>query len=98
MSAISGLKNQRFQVSAIKGEDGNLRIGLEGENLYLTGTENGLTLTAWKGDDSQKWTFDGNTYEPVTGNNSGLTPKRVSYGVEDGYYMMRNRAFIKQST
>lgn len=89
MSAISGLKNQRFQVSAIKGEDGNLRIGLEGENLYLTDTENGLTLTAWKGDDSQKWTFDGNTYEPVTGNNSGLTPKRVSYGVEDGYYMMR---------
>lgn len=86
MSAISGLKNQRYAVSAVKGEDGMQRIKYEGDNLYLTDTEKGLTLSSWSGDDSQKWTLENGVYKPVTGHSTGLTPKRVSYGVEEGYY------------
>ena len=85
MSAISGLKNQRFQVSSIKGEDGSFRLGLEGDNLYLTDTDGKLTLVSWAGEDGQKWTYKNGVYTSASGK-TRLTPKRVTYGLEDGYY------------
>ena len=56
-----------------------------------------MSLSKWKGDDSQEWKYANGVLTAKNGSKWNATPKKITYGLEDGYYSFTSALSSKKS-
>lgn len=93
--SLTSQADQRFHF--LNRDNGYVRIAYGDEGLYLTGQDGKVSLSKWKGDDSQEWKYANGVLTAKNGSKWNATPKKITYGLEDGYYSFTSALSSKKS-